>query len=319
MECGLLINLELSFFRRLLNPKRVSPAFSRVPYPSAKHMVQEQRRRQQNSMSGAFLLSKRGSRGARGTRGSGRGRGGGGGLVRQQHLRTSRPRGRPPSSSIKRNLVHRSTPLFSSPRQRLSDEEDEEVAEEVEDDVANRPASPTSSSPRTDVTEPGATSPWFYSARSPAGEPRGHNYGSADANKKCSLRKDYQHQPVRQRRPSKMHSPRRSRRRSSMDTSSGPAVSPIRSPGADSVFSESKEEPKPLLPTMLKVKRVRKMSGRLPNGTDVSPRASEKIGSSASKRTRRQSDLEASDRPGEQGNGEDQTKVQKAPSRSSVS
>ena len=215
-------------------------------------MVQEQRRRQQNSLSGAFIPAKRGVRGTRGARGGGRNRGGSGGLVRQQrHLRVSRPRGRPPSSSVKRNLVHRSK--HPHHHQHLSDE-DEGITKEVDYGVASRPASLASSSPRTDVTEPGATSPLFYSARSPLGDPSGQNYGNFDASKKSSLRKEYQQNSRRQRRSLKMHPPRRAHRRSSLDTSIGPVASPLKSLEADSVFMEPKEEEtKPLVSTIPKV------------------------------------------------------------------
>ncbi|VDK34900.1 unnamed protein product [Taenia asiatica] len=305
--------------KRLLNSKHVSPAFSRVPYPSAKHMVQEQHRRHQNGMSAAFGLSKRGSRGIRGTRGSGRGRGGSG-LIRQQqqHLRTSRPRGRPPNSSIKRNLVRRPLPLCSPLQRRRSDVEEDEEEEEEEDGV-NHSALPTLSSPRTDVTQPGATSPWICSTRSPVVESRVHRFGNTDINKKGSVRRD-QHQ-IRQRRSSKMYSPRRTRRRSSVETSNGPVTSPVKSPEAVSVFVERpSEEPKSPISVVSKGKRVRKTSGRLSNGVDGSPKQLEKGRSSAAKRTRRQSSLEACDHPpDEQGDGEDQTKEETLTTRSSKS
>lgn len=307
-------------------------------------MVQEQHRRHQNGMSAAFRLSKRGSRGVRGTRGSGRGRGGGGPIrQQQQHLRASRPRGRPPSSSIKRNLVRRPLPLCSPLQRRHSDVEEDEREEE---DGVNHSALPTSSSPRTDVTEPGATSPWIRSTRSPVVESRVRRFGNTDISKKGSARKDQQ--PIRQRRSSKMYSPRRSRRRSSIDMSNGPVASPVKSPEAGSVFVERpSEEPNSPLSAVSKVlichylwhssfleelsvffcfrflekaKRVRKTSGRLPNGVDGSPRLLEKGRSSAAKRTRRQSNLEACDHPpDEQGDGEDQTKEETLTTRSSVS
>ncbi|KAH9284212.1 Histone-lysine N-methyltransferase 2E [Echinococcus granulosus] len=303
--------------KRLLNSKHVSPAFSRVPYPSAKHMVQEQYRRHQNGMPAAFGLSKRGFRGVRGTRGSGRGRGGGG-LIRQQqqHLRASRPRGRPPSSSIKRNLVRRPPPLCSPLQRHNSDVEEEEREEE---DGVNHCALPTSSSPRTDVTEPGATSPWTCSTRSSAIESRVHCFGNIGVNKKGSARRE-QHQ-IRQRRSSKMHSPRRTCRRSSMGTSNGPVTSPVMPPEADSVFIERpSEELKSPISAMSKAKRVRKTGGRLSNGVDGSPRLFEKGSSSAAKRTRRQSNVETCDHPlGEQGDGEDKTKEKALTTRSSKS
>ncbi|KAL5109312.1 Inactive histone-lysine N-methyltransferase 2E [Taenia crassiceps] len=304
--------------KRLLNSKHVSPAFSRVPYPSAKHMVQEQHRRHQNGMSAAFGLSKRGSRGVRGARGSGRGRGGGG-LIRQQqqHPRASRPRGRPPSSSMKRSLIRRPPPLCSPLQRRHSDVEEEDDRER--EDGVNRSVLPTSSSPRTDVTEPGATSPWICSTRSSVVESRAHRFGNTDINKKGLTRKD-QHQ-IRQRRSSKMCSPRRTRRRSSMETSNGPVTSAVRSPEAGSAFVEKPlQEPKSPISAASKAKRVRKTSGRLSNGVDGSPRLLEKGRSSAAKRTRRQSSLEACDHPpDEQGDGEDQAKEETLTTRSNKS
>ncbi|KAM7535393.1 hypothetical protein Aperf_G00000091138 [Anoplocephala perfoliata] len=319
--------------KRLLNPKRVSPAFSRVPYPSAKHMVQEQQyRRHPNGIAGTFpTISKRGGRGTRRTRGSGRGRGVSGGssngLTRQhQQLRAGRPRGRPPSSSIKRNSTHRPPPQhLASPTSRLHSDIDFE--EEDEDDFgksrslgAHPPASIASSS-RTDVTEPTSTSPWHYSVRSPPTESsaRVRRYSGVEgARRKGSLGKD----PVRLRHPSKMQSPRRTRRRASMDVaSSSGVVSPsLRSPeDDDAVFVErlALEDAKSPISSLPKVKRARKMSGRVSNGVDTSPRSSEKGGGvSAAKRPRRQSDFGAYDSHAAQEGQEDQTKEQSRSSKS---
>ncbi|VDD79239.1 unnamed protein product [Mesocestoides corti] len=274
--------------KRLLTPKRVSPAFSRVPYPSAKHMVQEQRhRRHQNGLSAKLSLNKRGGRGGRGIRGSGRGRAGGGFI--RQHYRVSRPRGRPPSSGVKLNLVHR-PPLPSPSRHQHIDEEEE----------SHLSSSPSSSSPQTDATEPGATSPWLYSARSPTTGPRTNR---GDVVKKAPLRKPQQR---RRRQAPKLHSPRRTRRRSSVDAENGLAASPLLNGGRtkDIAFLDTREEEQQSpISVAPKTKRVRRLSGRLSNGLSGS-RLSEKVASNSGKRGRRQSDLEAGP-PSEQGDGEE--------------
>ncbi|KAH9279828.1 hypothetical protein ECG_07575 [Echinococcus granulosus] len=236
---------------RLLNSKHVSPAFSRVPYPSAKHMVQEQYRRHQNGMPAAFGLSKRGFRGVRGTRGSGRG-----------------PRVAVGSSVNNSNILEASRPL-------------------------------------SHVV---------------------HCFGNIGVNKKGSARRE-QHQ-IRQRRSSKMHSPRRTCRRSSMGTSNGPVTSPVMPPEADSVFIERpSEELKSPISAMSKVHLNHYLwYSSFSEGIKCPfyfgfPEKAKRVRKTGQfvrcQRTRRQSNVETCDHPlGEQGDGEDKTKEKALTTRS---
>ncbi|VUZ53218.1 unnamed protein product [Hymenolepis diminuta] len=292
-------------FRRLLNPKRVSPAFSRVPYPSAKHMVQEQQHRRHpngTAVGGAFpsIVNKRGT-GRGGTRGATRGSGRGRGLLPtgltrpNQPLRApGRPRGRPPNSGVKRSSVTHRPPLPPPLPPHSENEEEEEEFCRGKNSIA-------SSSPRTDVTEPTSTSPWCFSrSRSPAAttnddsSSRVRRFSGVDgggANRKRSFTRNL----ARIRKPSKMpQSPTHHRPRRHSSTVDSPPSSQIRSPeGDDSVFNErptsdNVKSPQP------KVKRVRKLSGRNLNGLG----GSEKGGGglvSAAKRPRRPSDFGAYD------------------------
>lgn len=234
--------------RRVIAPKRVSPAFSRVPYPSAKHMVQEQQqqhRRNQLLQHHQSVLGEAVAKGTKDNESRKRGGGRGGGVGRKRGARSglvrgpistsaagnnvlrrpNRPRGRPPNSSIKRQVQRQIQPLIlQSPLSRPVDDDD------VADDDVFYSSPRYSSSPRTDATEPGATSPWFYGVRSPQQSLKSQRHGVAS---KQSVRK-LQLKSRRRRRMSEMLvSPstvngRRARRRSSVDT-----LSPVRDEAAE--------------------------------------------------------------------------------------
>nr|CUU99755.1 hypothetical transcript [Hymenolepis microstoma] len=287
-------------FKRLLNPKRVSPAFSRVPYPSAKHMVHEQQyRRHPNGMAvgGAFppIASKRGT-GRGGTRGATRGSGRGRGPLStaparpNQPLRApGRPRGRPPNSGVKRNSVTHRQPLPPPPH---SENEEEEA------EFCRGKNSIASSSPRTDVTEPSSTSPWRFS-RSPAATT---NDDSSNRVRRFSGVEDtgvdrtryFTKDLVRLRKSSKnLQSPTRHRSRRRPSLVHSPNSPQLQSPeGDDSVFIE--KSALDVKSPQLKVKRVRKLSGRNLNGLDSSEKSGGEL-VSAAKRPRRPSDFGAYD------------------------
>lgn len=253
------LKAHIYFYRRLLAPKRVSPAFSRVPYPSAKHMVQEQQhRRHQNGLpssmrdplsSTSTTIGKRGGRGlGRGTRGGGvrSGRGGLSGAANNTLLRRpSRPRGRPPNSGIKRQL-QRPLPHVTPPSPSLPHAYSRRGTGDIDDDEGDeRFYSPPpsdedfSSSPRTDDTDPGGASPWFRSARSPLPMPRSQarrgkkliRKGADQQHKRHYQRHRLLSDEVDQQQQQLLDSPQnlgRIRRRSSLDTSQTGFGSPLR-------------------------------------------------------------------------------------------
>ncbi|VDN97260.1 unnamed protein product [Rodentolepis nana] len=287
-------------FKRLLNPKRVSPAFSRVPYPSAKQIVHEQQyRRHSNGIAvgDAFppIASKRGT-GRGGTRGAARGSGRGRGLLSTVPTRSNqplrapgRPRGRPPNSGVKRNSITHRQPLPPPPH---SENEEEEA------EFCRAKNSIASSSPQTDVTEPSSTSPWRFS-RSPAATTndvpsnrvrRFSGVEDTGANRKRYLTKDL----TRFRKSSKnLRSPmhHRSCRRPPLIHS--PNSPQLQSPeGDNSVFTE--KSTLDVKSPQSKAKRVRKLSGRNINGLDGYEKSGGELVSST-KRPRRQSDFGAYD------------------------